>query len=460
MPPRRTDQTMWSPKLTRRKVLRNAALGTASLISAPYVRAQYAAGKLQIGAWDHRVPGANEMLTTLCGAWAQLNHVEVEIDFLTSTQTASAEAQARSGHDIIAHPTWQVVLHRHMLEPVDDIVADLINSYGPMSLAATYLAASDGVWRAVPATMGSVVKPCCSRLDLYKQHCGLDLAKVFPADDDRDQVLVDGWTWELYLKTAEQLFNAGLPVGLPMGQFSDAVDWVGALFRSFGAVLVDDQGVIKVDSEEIRAALEFAKKLMAFTPAGAYAWDDASNNRFLISGKGSSIINPPSAWISAVSENLEVAEQCWTHDMPRGPRGRFVAEAPFFYGIWNFTSNKAAAKSLLAFISKREQAGQLVAAANGGDIPPFASFYDFDTWQKVGPPPGTLYNYPPRGDTVATVTGWPARPDVALQIFNQALQPTMVAKVTRNQQSIDSVIAWATRRLEEILCMRMSHNCA
>jgi hypothetical protein len=460
MPPSRADQTMSSPTLTRRKVLRNAALGTASLISAPYVRAQYSAGKLQIGAWDHSVPAANEMLTTLCRAWAEMNHVEVKIDFLTSTLEASAEAQARSGHDIIAHPTWQVVLHRHMLEPVDDIVADLVNSYGPMSPAATYLAASDGTWRAVPATMGSVVKACCSRLDLYKQYCGLDLAKVFPAHDRRDQVLVDGWNWQLYLKTAEQLFNAGWPIGLPMGQFSDAVDWVGALFQSFGAILVDDQGVIKVDSEETRAALEFVKKLMAFTPAGVYAWDDASNNRFLISGKGSSIINPPSAWITAVRENPAVAEQCWTHDVPRGPRGRFVAEAPFFYGVWNFATNKAAAKSLLAFISAREQASQLIAAANGGDIPPFASFYGFDTWQKVGPPPGTLYNYPPRGDVVSTVPGWPARPDVALQIFNQAIQPTMVAKVTRYDHSIDSVIAWAVGRLEEVLCVRMSRNCA
>ena len=448
------------PTLTRRSVLRNAALGTASLLSAPYVRAQHSAGKLQIGAWDHSVAAANEMFIALCQTWAEMNHVEIKIDFLTSTLTASAEAQAREGHDIIAHPTWQVVLNRHMLEPVDAIVADLINSYGPISPVATYLANSDGAWRAVPAAIGSVVKPCCSRLDLYKQYCGLDLTKVFPADDHRDQALVDGWNWERYLKTAEQLFNAGSPVGLPMGQSSDAVDWVGALFQSFGAVLVDDQGVIKVDSEETRSALEFVKRLMTFTPAGIYAWDDTSNNRFLISGKGSSIINPPTAWSTAVRENPTVAERCWTHDVPRGPRGRFVAAAPFFYGIWNFSTNKAAAKSLLAFISAREQVYRLVAASNGGDIPPFASFYGFDTWQRVGPPPGTLYNYPPRGDAIATVPGWPARPDVALQIFTQALQPTMVAKLARNGDSIESVITWAAHRLEDILCLRMSHNCA
>jgi ABC-type glycerol-3-phosphate transport system substrate-binding protein len=239
----------------------------------------------------------------------------------------------------------------------------------------------------VPATVGSVVKPCCSRLDLYKQYCGLDLAKVWPANESSRR----GPCRRLDLGPLPQDRRATLQCRLAgwaaHGSVRDAVDWVGALFLSFGAILVDDQGVIKVDSDEIRAALEFAKKLMAFTAAGVYAWNDASNNRFLISGKGSSIINPPSAWMTAVSENPGVAEQCWTHDMPRGPRGRVVAEAPFFYGILNFASNKAAAKSLLALISAREQACQLVAAANGGDIPPFASFYRFDTWQKLGPPP-------------------------------------------------------------------------
>jgi Bacterial extracellular solute-binding protein len=458
--PGRADQMMSRSKLTRRTVLRNVALGTASVVAAPYVRAQYSAGKLSIGAWDHWVPGANETLIKLCHAWADANHIEIKVDFLTSTLTASAEAQARSGHDIIAHPPWQVVLNRYLLEPVDDIVEDLIKSYGPLSPVAAYLASNDGVWRAIPSTIGSVVKPCCSRLDLYKQYCGLDLTKIFPADDDRDPALVNSWNWELYLQTAEQLFNAGSPIGLPMGQSSDAIDWVGALFQSFGAILVDHEGTIQVDSEETRAALEFSKQLMAFTPSGVYGWDDTSNNRFLISGRGSGIINPPSAWIAALHENPGVAEQCWTHDMPRGPKGRFVAQAPFFYGIWSFATNKAAAKALLAFLSARDQACEFVAASNGSDLPLFDSFYRFDTWQKAGPPPGTLYNYPPRGDEIAMLPGWPARPEVAMQIFSQALQPAMVAKLARHDDSIDSIIKWAVQRLESILCLHISHNCA
>jgi hypothetical protein len=62
-------------------------------------------------AWDHWVPGANDTLVRLCNEWGATNHVDVQIDFITSIGfktelTASAEAQARVRHDITAHPTW------------------------------------------------------------------------------------------------------------------------------------------------------------------------------------------------------------------------------------------------------------------------------------------------------------------------------------------------------------------
>src|SRR4249920_391984 len=76
-------------------------------------------------------------------------------------------------------------------------------------------------------------------------------------------------------------------------------DWVGALFNSYGVVMVDTKDNIKINSDETRAALEYLKKLMAVNPPEVYAWDDAGNNRWLISGKGSGIMNPPSAWAVA-----------------------------------------------------------------------------------------------------------------------------------------------------------------
>ena len=45
--------------------------------------------------------------------------------------------------------------------------------------------------------------------------------------------------------------------------------------------------------------LEFAQKLVKFYPDDAVSYDDASNNRALISGKSALIFNPPSAWAVA-----------------------------------------------------------------------------------------------------------------------------------------------------------------
>jgi len=448
---------MTSSKITRRAVIKNAALATTAVLAAPYVRGAYAAGRLTLGCWDHWVPGANDTLTKLCNEWGAKNHVEIQIDYITSQGekdklTAAAEAQARTGHDIMSHRDWNINVHHATLEPLDDVVKELIKQYGPISPVAEYLANIDGVWAGVPTTVGSQVKPCCSRIDLYKEHAGIDVQDLFPADVSKyDNAKIETWNWDTYLTAAEKLFKAGYPVGLPMGQTSDAVDWVGALFNSFGVTLVDAKGDIKVDSAETRAALEYLKKLMAVNPPEVYAWDDAGNNRWLISGKGSSIMNPPSAWAVAKRDNPKVAEQCWTHPMPRGPKGRFVGQLPQFYGVWNFSQNKQAAKDLLLFISQRDSARQLVQASYGYDLPSFKSFYDFDTWKTVAPPVGTVYNYPPRGDEQTSITGHPAQPDVGAQIYNQALGPVMVSKFTQGGEKIDSVIKWAHGELESYL---------
>jgi hypothetical protein len=50
-----------------------------------------------------------------------------------------------------------------------------------------------------------------------------------------------------------------------------------------------------------------------FVPPDVPAWDDASNNKWLIAGRGALIMNPPSAWAVAKRDAPQVAEQCWTH---------------------------------------------------------------------------------------------------------------------------------------------------
>jgi ABC-type glycerol-3-phosphate transport system substrate-binding protein len=444
---------MRTKDLSRRKFLGQTALVTGALIAAPYVRGAYAAGKLSVGFWDHWVPGANDSLTKLCNEWAAKEKVEITIDYITSQGdknilTIAAEEQARSGHDILQFPAWQPLDKADSLEPVTDIVEKAIADNGKVSGAVEYLGKLKGKWVAVPATNGSQVKPPCGRISQLKEFAGIDVVKMYPAGAPADKELADKWTWDTFLMAAEKCAKGGSPFGCGLGQTSDTVDMCGAVFASYGATLVDQEGNITVKSDAVKQVLEWFKKLAPFLPPDAYAYDDASNNKILIAGKSALIMNPPSAWSVAKRDNPTVAADCWTFQAPKGPKGRYTPGQPYFWGIWGFSPNKPAAKSLLAFLSQRSSIEPMVAASNGYDIPAYANCLDFKTWLEVEPPKGTVYNYPPRGDTIVSLAAAPAPPKIANQIYVQATMPKMIAQVTQAGKSIDQAIDWASAELE------------
>src|SRR5215218_3925675 len=157
--------------MTRRTALKTAALATTALVAAPYVRGAHAAGKLSIGYWDHWVPGANKISEQLTREWAEKEKVEVSIDYIPSQgdknlMTIAAEAQAKSGHDIFAMPTWWAHANAEQLEDVADIMKPIIAENGEVNGTAKYLGTSGSKWLGVPACVGSQIKGPCSRIDL------------------------------------------------------------------------------------------------------------------------------------------------------------------------------------------------------------------------------------------------------------------------------------------------------
>ncbi len=439
-------------RLTRRTLLQTAA---TTALAAPFVRGAYAAGKLTVGFWDHWVPGANDTLTKLCNEWAAKEKVDITIDYITSQAdklnlTQAAEAQARSGHDMLTFLAWAAAAQADNLEPVDDIMAPLIAANGKISPGIEYVARQKGHWIAVPACVGSPTLPSCARIDLFKENLGLDLTKMYPAGAPPDAALADNWTWDFFLTAGEKFSKAGQGhlLGVGLGVTNDSVSWIDPVFRSHGAALVDQEGNITVKSDATRQVLEWFQKFVPYMPKDAFAWDDASNNKYLISGQGSLIFNPPSAWAVAVRDAPKVAEQLWTFPSPKGPKGRFDAAVPFFWGTWNFSPNKSAAKSLLTFLCQRSSVEQTVAASHGYDIPPFEGLHDFKTWAEESPPKGSIYNYPPRGDVTMVIPYSPAPARIANQIYAQATAPKMIAQCTVQGKTIDQAIDWAASELE------------
>ena len=440
---------MKSLTLSRRRFLATTAASTAAL-AMPHVSHSQAAGKLSIGFWDHWVPGANSATKSLTEEWGAKNKVEVSIDYIPSQGnknliTIAAESQARSGHDILAMPTWQPADQARNLEPVDDVMAELIKLNGAVNGTVEYLARDKGKWVAVPATVGSQIKGPCTRFDLMKQHAGIDVQAMYPAGSAPK---ADAWNMDMFLKAAEACHKAGVPFGIGLGTTSDSVDTAGAIFASFGADLVDAKGNITVKTDSVRQALDYFKKLATFLPPDAPAWDDASNNKWLVSGRGALIMNPPSAWAVAKRDAPQIAEKCWTHGMPAGPKGRYSPFLPYFWAIWNFSKNKTAAKSLLMHLSQPSAVEKMVAASAGYDLPSFANLTTLKTWAEEGPPKGTLYHYPnPHNHQILSIAAAPAPPKIAAQIYTQGIMTKMVARHLQGE-AIEKTLAWSESEVE------------
>ena len=446
-------------RLSRRAVLKTAALGSAAAITAPYVSGAYAAGSLSLGCWDHWVPGANKALDKLCKEWGDKNKVDVHIDYITSQGekdklTAAAEAQAGTGHDIMSHRDWNIRIHQAVLEPLDDVIDELIKQYGPISPVAEYLAKIKGVWRGVPTAVGSQVKPCCSRFDLYKQHAGIDLRDMFPADEVE---IRQGQDRQLDLGSLSRRRRRSCT--RPASR--SACRWARPPTRSTGSAGCSTPTAWSSSTPRTTSRStptrrgrrwNIARKLMEVNPPEVYAWDDAGNNRWLISGKGSGIMNPPSAWAVAKRDNPKVAEKCWTHPVPKGPKGRFVGQLPQFYGLWKFSKNKPAAKDLLLHISQKESVAQ--AGRSVGRLRPARRSRPCTT--STPGRPSSRRSAPSTAIRRAATSrprsfGAPARSEVGAQMYNQAINTVMVSKFTQGNEKLDDVIKWAENELEGTL---------
>jgi hypothetical protein len=442
-----------SLNISRRGAVKLGA--AAAALPLVHIRTAGAAGKLNIGFWDHWVPGANDVMQKQVDAWAAKNKVEVNADFISSASgklalTPAAETQAKAGHDVMTFVTWDVQNYADFLEPVDEQVKRLAEANGEPNGVVTYLAKYQGHWAAVPSSSGTQTKPPCARISWFKKH-GLDLQAMYPVKDEKN-ALQDGWTWDAFLKFAELAVQDDMTFAMGMGSGTlntDGTDTHGAIFAAFGGTLIDAEGKSQLKSDGTRQAMEYAQRLVKFYPADAVSYDDASNNRALIAGKSALIFNPPSAWAVAKRDSPDVAADCWTFPAPSGPKGRFVPTQSYFWGIYSFSQNKSAGKDLVEFLMQRDNVEARDVSSQGYDLPPYAKLNDFKIWAEVGPPTGTVFNYPLRAASgqKPSLTASEAAPEVAVQIYNRGIHNQMFARL-RDGQSIEQVISWTQDELD------------
>src|SRR5205814_1867873 len=328
----------------------------------------------------------------------------------TAAMAATAVTAAPFVRGAFAAGTLNVAFWDHWVPGANDVMAKLCKEWAAKEKVELKI-------DFVTSQGDTLTLPSVGRIDIFKEAVGLDLTQMYPGSAPPNKELTDKWTWDFFLTAAEKCHKAGHPFGLAIGQTGDTANWVGAVFTAHGAELVDKDGNITVKSEPVKQVLGWFKKLVPFLPPDVFAWDDSSNNKALISGQAALIFNPPSAWAVAVRDAPKVAEQCWHFPSPKGPKGRFDPAQPSYWGIWKFSPNKAAAKSLAAYLWQKSSVEQLVAGSHGYDIPAFGTLRQFKTWAEEGPPKGGIWNYPPRGEVIESVSGSPAPASVANQIY-------------------------------------------
>ena len=143
-----------------------------------------------------------------------------------------------------------------------------------------------------------------------------------------------------------------------------------------------------------------------------------------------------------------IAEKLWTHDFAAGPKGRYAPFVPYFWGVWNFSKNQSAGKSVIACLSQPSAIEKMVDASGGYDLPSFANLTTLETWAEEAPPKGTLYHYPnPFNHQVLSIAGAPAPHKIGEGIYVQAIQTQMAVRHFKGE-AMEKTLDWAAKEVE------------
>jgi len=276
--------------------------------------AAWAARELSLLTAVNYAPTSDVKLAELGKRFAKLAGASVRIDHIQSVQMSaklSSQLMSRSGHDIISlemHYPW---LFAPGLVDVSDICTDLARKHGEWYSFAREHAYIRGQWLAVPYLFISF--PGSHRIDLFEQ------VGEKPPD-----------TWDDLLRAGQKLKKLGHPVGFAISQTTDSVSTLYSILWSYGARDVAEDGkTITINSKATEIVVDYVRALYndAMDPS-VLSWDNASNNQWLNSGKGSWIHNPISHYVVAKEKQMPVAKVTGFHSSPAGPGGRHTVGVP------------------------------------------------------------------------------------------------------------------------------------
>jgi multiple sugar transport system substrate-binding protein len=434
--------------VTRRGFIKTAGAAALASTTPLITRRGYAqAGKapkktLKIAQWSHFVPEYDKWFDgVFCKQWGEKNNTTVTVDHVSINELparAAAEVAAKKGHDLFGFLSPPAAF-----EPQ---VIDLSNVY-----AAVEQKHGKKIDLAHKSTYNPKTKKYFAFADSYvpdpgNYHKDLWAAAGFPKGPD---------TWDDLRKGAKKIREtAGNPCGIGLSQELDSSMVLRALMWSFGASEQNAEGQVTLNSKQTIEALKFMKALHKESQtAEVFTWDPAANNRAMLAGKTSYVVNAISITRQAEREKQPLSSKILISKALKGPVRRIAAEHVMdCYVVWNFAENKEGAQKFL--IDYMDAFHDVFTASKFYNFPCFPSTVP-DIKQLLANDPAA--QPPDKYNVLADVLDWATNvgyPGYATAGIDEAFRtwviPTMFAKVARGDETPENAAAAADREYRRI----------
>jgi multiple sugar transport system substrate-binding protein len=353
------------PKRFSRRSVVKGSLVAAAAAAVPSILVRKASAQteqlLKVVHWKHFVPDYDKYFDEFAKRFGEEHKCKVEVDYVSTGDlpTAIAADISRSGgHDVFHLNGTGAWLYDQILVDVTDVANRLGKEFGGWMDEARSIGVVRGKWLCVP--------------HWYMSFPWIINRKHF---NDVGAEYTDKTTWEDIRRIGAKLKKIGHPLGIPVSQTPDSNDNLFPTMLSYKAYLFDKDGKVNFRRKEIVEVLKFGAALFNETMTDeVLSWDDSSNNRFIISGKGSMVCNPISAYRTAAKDQPDVFKSLEIVKPPIGVEGIRVGGArSMSYGIYNFSKVKDLAKEFLYAMNKEGLKG--MEASTGYNHPFLKGFF-------------------------------------------------------------------------------------
>ena len=440
----KTDRVSSTKAASRRRFLKSAGAGAALLtLSADgfiFVRDAIAADKeLKIVLWSHFVPAYDKWYDQFAKEWGVANKVDVKVDHIPHLELAArlaAEISAKAGHDLVGLNGFGPHLYRDSVADMTSLVAEAEKKYGKVG----------GIGRSIGYDTETHKWPAFP--DFYISFPGLYRKDLW------DEIGMKPDTWEDLRKGGAKLKAKGHPVGIGLAHHQDANTSWRSLMWSYGSTEQDKTSKrVTINSKQTLEAIKFATALYKEAMTNeVLSWDDASNNRYLQSGRGSYIHNPISAYRTTQKTNPETADKIFLWKTPAGPVRRLAAGQPNSYVVWRFSRNQEAAKEFLRHF-----------AAHYKDAFSASEGYNHPMIPGLVPSPMPFFSNDPTSHPsdklkiLETAIEWndiygypgPDTPQVD-EVANNFIIPDMMANAATGKMTPEEAMKWAEKEISAI----------